>query len=67
MTIVDLWVSGATDVFGYRFRDAWHVRGWEQGNVPPNYVCWLPSELTPMTAEANKSTSPQRDLFEEST
>jgi hypothetical protein len=61
MTIVEMWTSGARDVFGYRFRDAWHVRGWEQGKVPPRYFCeWEP---TAQPAAQIAQDAQQMELF----
>jgi hypothetical protein len=63
MTLSELWISGATDVFGYRFRDAWHVQGWEEGKVPERYVCWLPARLEPTLTVPGTTAAPQLDLF----
>ncbi|KRB73481.1 hypothetical protein ASE07_06410 [Noviherbaspirillum sp. Root189] len=57
--LIDLWTSDARDVFGYRFRDAWYVRGWETDNVPEGYVCWLPTN----TEAPTTTTAPQLELF----
>jgi hypothetical protein len=61
MSTVELWTSGACDVFGYRFRDHWHVVGWEQGNVPEGYVCWLKRD--PVAAALSKPQKEQMELF----
>lgn len=63
MSILDLWVSGERDVFGHRFRDAWYVRGWENGSVPEGYVCWLEQKAPPAVVP----TTLQLDLFAETT
>lgn len=59
----DLWVSGARDAFGYRFRDAWHVKGWDQGDPPDAYVCWLPVKPAPNPPAPSNTKKPQLELF----
>jgi hypothetical protein len=61
MSFVDQWKSGARDVFGYRFRDAWSVVGWEEDKVADRYVCWLESAQEP--TQTPKPSTPQLDLF----
>jgi hypothetical protein len=61
MSNVDLWASGAKDVFGYRFRDHWYVTGWEQGKVHEGYVCWLKRDPEP--AALPQPQLPQMELF----
>ncbi|WP_143131411.1 hypothetical protein [Noviherbaspirillum humi] len=61
---VELWTSSARDAFGCRFRDAWHVVGWEEGKPPEGYVCWLPTQHEQRMPAAIKSAAPQLELFE---
>lgn len=59
-TMLDLCLSGARDKFGHLFRD-WHVVGWEQGKVSPDYVCQLYCAWEPKPAAT--PTSDQLALF----
>jgi hypothetical protein len=61
--ISDLWASGARDVFGYRFRDAWNVVGWEEGLVAGQFVCWLPTNPDQQPAAPFSAATPQLELF----
>lgn len=61
-TLLDLSISGARDAFGHFFRD-WHVVGWEQDRVPPEYVCEPYCNWRPMLIQKTKQVVTQLDLF----
>jgi hypothetical protein len=65
MTFLDLCLSGARDAFGHPFRN-WDVRGWEEGRVPEDYVCWLYCEWERKPAPAVRlahQVKQQMELF----